>query len=348
MVPKENDMNIQNDKSDEENNKIEMDSDDFFNSYRLEVNKKDCNLLEINQNMFNDYYKVNFDKIRFLSFNFYKEIFIQQKYEKISKMEEVLNDLKNQNYKTIKQKDINEKDKIKKFEGEIDDQKLLEKKISLAIKSKKTEKPIRILKLYSFICFCIMIILLIICMTFFHFSYSNIRKILNLMKNSVKIKYCDKMSVFFVGESTLLNFNADKIKGGTFDNFPSNLNDKKGYINLMREKLKESFFENQISLQEILSSNTILTKNTTKYLSETILNTNYIMCDGTIQIISADIFTTLMQYNGAFFNLATSLLDLEQNHTDIQNFYANSFNDYARGINILINLYSYDLEYQIN
>ena len=49
------------------------------------------------------------------------------------------------------------------------------------------------------------------------------------------------MSVFYVGESTLLNFNADKIKGGIFFNFPANSNNKEGYIDLMREKIKESF-----------------------------------------------------------------------------------------------------------
>ena len=72
------------------------------------------------------------------------------------------------------------------------------------------------------------------------------------------------------------------------------------------------------------------------------------MNDGHIEIISGDVFSTLMQYNGAFYNLATSPLYLEQNHTDFLNFLHNSFNDYARGINILIELYKYELEYQVN
>ena len=70
------------------------------------------------------------------------------------------------------------------------------------------------------------------------------------------------------------------------------------------------------------------------------------MFDGTIEIISADIFTTLMQYNGAFYNLASSQYYLEQNHSDILNFLHNSFNDYAKGINLLMDLYSYELERQ--
>ena len=50
-----------------------------------------------------------------------------------------------------------------------------------------------------------------------------------------------------------------------------------------------------------------------------------------------------MQYNGAFYNLAFSPFDLEQNHTDILNFLYNSLNDYVRGINLLISLYIHEL-----
>ena len=46
-----------------------------------------------------------------------------------------------------------------------------------------------------------------------------------------------------------------------------------------------------------------------------------------------------MHYNGAFYNLAFSPLALEQNHTDILNFLHNSFNDYFKGMNLLISIY---------
>ena len=52
-----------------------------------------------------------------------------------------------------------------------------------------------------------------------------------------------------------------------------------------------------------------------------------------------------MQYHGAFYNLAFSPLDLEQNHTDILNFLHNSFNDYAVGINILITTYTDEINH---
>ena len=75
-------------------------------------------------------------------------------------------------------------------------------------------------------------------------------------------------------ESTLLNFNSHKIKGGIFANFPAN-EKKEGYIGLMREK-KESFLENESALKGLLASDLQLTGNTINYLSKTYLNTDII------------------------------------------------------------------------
>jgi hypothetical protein len=148
------------------------------------------------------------------------------------------------------------------------------------------------------------------------------------------------MSVFYVGESTLVLFNASKIKGGSFDNFPDKKENKKEYIQLMRDKIKETFLESELCLEEILSTKISFSKNTTKILEEKLLDTHYTYNNGDIKSLISDIFTTLMQYNGAFYNLAFSPLSLEQNHTDILNLLHNSFNDFAVGIDIL-NIYKY-------
>ena len=312
-----------------------------------------------------DYYKVNLDKIKLLKFDFYKEVFTEEtdSNEKESKMELMLSNVNNivKKYSMTEDKYLSfitgknkneilspkkEENKIVLKENLINEEKILENKIKTAINKKSDETPIKRLKIISSIYFLIMIILYLVFYYYYTTSYEIIKGILNLVKNTIKMKYCDRMSVFYVGESTLLNFNADKIKGGIFSNFPGNINNKKGYIDLMREKIKEGFYENEIALQGLLSSKIKLTKNTTKYLTETVLYTDYILNDGSIQILKGDIFNTLMQYNGAFYNLATSPYDLEQNHTDILNFLHNSFNDYARGMNILIELYFHELETQ--
>jgi hypothetical protein len=192
-----------------------------------------------------------------------------------------------------------------------------------------------------------MLILFGLCYYYFLSSYSELKQFLKLIKNIVDIKYCNRMSVFYVGESTLLNYKMNKIVGGTFHNYPSNQNDKEKYIAYMRQKIKDSFIDNQLAVQSLLSNNIELSKNTTQNLSKIILYTDYIMNDGHIEIISGDIFTTLMQYNSAFYNLATSPLNLEQNHTDILNFLHNSFNDYVRGINLLIQIYYNETAFQV-
>ena len=316
-------------------------------------------------NFINNYYKVNNIKnIHFLIFDYFKEIFVEENKENnVSKMETRLSELKNINNsnteENLKEKkepikvDLrNSKKKIQENfidkDNLINEEKLLEKNIILELNKQKDELPIKYLKFFSFIYYIIMIILLLICIFFYLESYSKLKQLLILIKNIVKIKYCDRMSVFYVGESTLLNFNADKIKGGIFYNYPASSNNKEGYIALMREKIYELYLENKKALKEILVSELRLSKNSTNYLKKISLNTDFIMNDGSLEIISGDIFTTLMHYNGAFYNLATSPYYLEQNHTDILNFLHNSFNDYARGINLLISIYCYELEQQTN
>ena len=318
---------------------------------------------KILNNLNNGYYKVNLNNIHFMIFDFYKGILIEDKNEKISKIEEILKNDKNDTIEIIS-KDINfpsvsfpksqeekqKKESIKNIENKIEkkanDNKILEKRIFKMINNKKEESHIKMLKILTIICFLIMLILCGLCYYYFLSSYSELKQFLKLIKNIVDIKYCNRMSVFYVGESTLLNYKMNKIVGGTFHNYPSNQNNKEEYIAYIRQKLKDSFIENQFSVQSLFSHNLKFSKNTTQYLSKTILYTDYIMNDGHIEIISGDIFTTLMQYNSAFYNLATSPLYLEQNHTDILNFLHNSFNDYARGINLLIQIYYNEIALQ--
>jgi len=342
------------------------DNNEILDSIRRVNNRESSKKIKIINNIHSSYYKVNIEKIHFMIFDFYKEIFIEgDKNEKVSKIDHLLkigkNDYNNiiskdKKYpfvvmpksKTEKSKELSEDIIIEKRDKILNEQKLLEKRITEAINKRQDEEPIKKLKIFSFLYFIVMIAL---CGLFFFFIlnfYSTLKQLLNLVKNIVKIKYCDRMSAFYVGESSLLNYKMYRIVGGTFYNIPASINNKEGYIALMRQKIKESFLVNQEALQSILSSKLKLSKNTTKYINEIVLNTDFIMNDGHIEIVSGDVFSTLMQYNGAFYNLATSPLDLEQNHTDFLNFLHNSFNDYARGINTLIEYYSYELEYQIS
>ena len=132
----------------------------------------------------------------------------------------------------------------------LNEEKILEKKIKTSISNEKDEAPIIRLKIYSILYLIIMMILLMICYIYFINNYTKIKKILTLFKDTIKIKYCNRMSVFFVGESTLVEFNADKIVGGLFNNFPGK--NKTLYIQFLREKIKETFIESEYWLQKFL------------------------------------------------------------------------------------------------
>ena len=331
-----------------------------INNIKENINKLDNSSIE--QDIRNNYYTVNMKHIHFLVFDFYREIFVEKKdIEKAPKIEIILRNLKkdylsqfcdDDKYPFIVVKNENKKrDGINdnKQNGEkakeenkkklINEEKILEKKIKYSINNEKDELPIIKLKFYSIIYLIILMILLTICYIYFDNNYYKIKNVLTLIKDIVKIKFCNRMSVFFVGESTLVNFNASKIVGGLFTNFPGNKNNKKAYIQLLREKIKETFLESELCFEEILSTKISFSKNTTNFLNNILLDTHYIYNDGRIESIISDIFTTLMHYNGAFYNLAFSPLALEQNHTDILNFLHNSFNDYFKGMNLLISIY---------
>ena len=344
--------------------KFNISSNDYLSIINKNAVIKEINQISNTMDYINNYYSVNLksDNIHFLVFDFYKEIFVEKKdFERLSKIEIILRNLqKNNNLsyfgdeekypvflfenQNLMKKDENEKkmEEKKKAEKQLKskkEEKILEKKIKHAINSEKDEVPIIRLKIYSLIFLIILMILLTICFVYFQKNYSKIRKILILIKDIIKIKYCNRMSVFFVGESTLVHFNASKIVGGLFTNFPGRSDNKQGYIQLMREKIKETFIESESCFEEIFSTRISFSKNTSKILEEQLLDTHYILKDNGMESLISDIFTTLMQYNGAFYNLAFSPLNLEQNHTDILNFLHNSFNDYARGVNILISTY---------
>ena len=92
----------------------------------------------------------------------------------------------------------------------------------------------------------------------------------------------------------------------------------------------------------LFSSSLPLSDYALKNISETILNIKMLFYPK--ENIKFDIYTALMQYNSAFYNLASSTSDIKQNHTDLYNYIYNNLNGYKIAINILIGLYKSELE----
>ena len=207
------------------------------NDYLSIINKnneiKELNQLNNEIEYINNFYNVNLTmkNIHFLIFDFYKEIFKEKKdFKKISTVEEILNKIKAGNLNCFGDRDekypiilfenknlvkndeeakISEKKQVEEVNTIIkNEEKILEKKIKYSINNEKDEIPIQRLKIFSIIFLIILMVLLTIFYTYFINNHSNINKILKLIKNSIKLKYCNRISAFFVGESILLNFNA--------------------------------------------------------------------------------------------------------------------------------------------
>ena len=65
---------------------------------------------------------------------------------------------------------------------------------------------------------------------------------------------------------------------------------------------------------------------------------NIKLAENNNNIIESDVFTTLMQYNSAFYSLSFSSLTINQSHDDLINYIYNGFNNYRNSLNTLISV----------
>ena len=266
-------------------------------------------------------------------YDFHKEVFIESNKNEIkSKIENILSDIKinkslfigrdenipflsYQDKKDIKIKVKQNNEKVKnnisKNKDLEDEEKSFEKKINDVINKKEVEISIKRLIKFSLILFFIILIFYLINLYFYISIYSSIKKLIKLIKASISMKYVNTMSLYFVRELSLLNFNAHDIVGGEYILFAGK--NKTNYTLVMAEKLLEKFNENKRLMKTIFSSDITFRKNTTKYLSEIVLDV-YFLIDDNLKVIQSDIFSTIVQYNNAFYNLVSTSIYLNQNN----------------------------------
>ena len=315
----------------------------------------------------NSFYRVNLSNIHYMIYDYYKDMIIEgNKNLIVSKIEQIMinpdnNDLeqderfyfiesfKNKNRKSSKEdKDIEEKKNIEKVsttkKNNMNEEKLFKKRIHESLNKHKDEPPITRLKIFILLSYFILILVGILILSN-NLSYlSRTSKCLSLFKNILFIKYCSQISLYYLREMSLLNFVVEGIYGGEYINIPSN--DKEEYKKLIREQIMELFIENQAFIKSIYSSSLNLSQNSTKILSEYMLNIK--MSENPKIQMKYDILTTLVQYNSAFYNLASSTSPILQNHTDLSNYIFNNLNEYKKAFNILIDIFQYELQICLN
>ena len=317
----------------------------------------------------NSFYKVNLSNIKYMIFDFYKDMIVEgDKKEIVSKIETIMINSKNlepidydkderfsfftlfknknkknnkenkdnkENNETIKKNNINTN-----IKSNIREEKIFKKKIYEALNNHKNEPPIIRLKLFSILSYFVMFIYEFISTILSIICLSKISKVLYLIKNTIIIKYCGQISVYYLREISLLNIEIKEIKDGFYLNFPAKTKDD--YIDLIREEIMGLFTESQSSMKILFSSSLPLDYNSSQILSEYTLRIK--MSQDPPVYLNYNILTALMQYTSSFYNLAFTVTPITQNHSDLNNYIYNNLNDYKKGFNILIDIYSNELD----
>ena len=316
------------------------------------------------KNIMNKYYEVNLNNIHFMIYDFNKDMLVDGNKNEVNiKIKKILNGSNNneisfsgrdedypnsflslKHKSTLKKKIVDEENKNKQNEI-IDKESSYKRKINDAINNQEDETTIKKLKRYSLLFFITMISCSGINLYLNLYYNYMFKSILYLIKNSISIKYCNRISLYYIRELTLLNLNIPNLKGGEYIEIPAKKSNREGYRKLIRDKLTSLFIENQSYLKEIFSSSYSPSENASKILSEFELYPGFIS-NKKYEIIKSDILSTLIQYNNAFYNLAMSDIIIEQNHPELFNFVHNGFNEYGKGILILIDIYKSELSIQ--
>ena len=306
--------------------------------------------------MFNNFYKVNLNKVHFLIYDFNRDMIVDSNTEQISKIENILKNTKSRlsaelkntddypnvvfsSTKNDKKNDVFSKNSSAENKN---DEKMVENKILEAINKEQEEDDIINIYKYSFIGIIILLACALIYLYFEINSYLNYRKNLIIIRNILSIKYCNKIGLYFIRELTLLNMPNTGIKGGQYHLIPAT--NRTVYINLIKQKILELFIESQTSMVAFIGSQFSLSKDSDLYLSETKLITKLTSSDLKSSIIKNNVIITIVQLNSAFYNIASSTSAVQQNHADLYNYVYNSLNNFGLAIDILINTYRNELD----
>ena len=328
--------NILNNKNNSENQKIKA----FLNR----------------NNIYNNFYKVNLNKIYFSIYDFNKDMIVDTTFEKTSKIENIIKDparfsikFKNsEEYpniflnKIIEEKkrencDINNSKKEK-----ITNDKIIMNKVIEAINKEYDEKNIIGIHKASMLLGLIIIICSCIFLYFEINSYLDSNTILSIIKRIIAIKYCNKIGMYFIRELTLLNMIDTGIKGGQYLIIPAS--NRTEYLSIIQKNILELFIESQSEMTEFIGTSFSISKKSHLFLTQTNLITRLSDSNLTSTFIENNILVTLVQLNSAFYNLASSTNPVEQNHPDLFNYIYNLLNNFGIAINILIDTYRKELD----
>ena len=327
-----------------------------------------------------NHYKVNLKNVRFLRYDFYREMIIEEnQFDKKSKMDEIINELKNnskslnkdEKYPNIEYKHLihTKKKTEKKVDLLIEKKKKLEldkkfnlnkiiinnykqqsekkvekeKKINEALNKKDKQHSIKKFLLASIVSLLLLYTIGGVNLYMYLEEVSKDKENLKLICDSSELKFYFNSAVYYIRELTLLNINnIGKIKNGEYTGFPSY--DKENYISILVDKVLE-IYSYIHSLNEIIIATELpLSENTTYYLNDKEFIIEALTKDFEIIKFRTGLSNALIIIDAYLYNLAELTSTIEQNNEDVYPFIHNILNSARELLTIQIELYTNELK----
>ena len=348
LEEEEEDEEEENNEEDDENSDIESSSNVISEnkiSDKNLINKTPSMNIQNNnlKNLLNkpkvedEYYKVNYSRIKFLKYDYSKNMLTEVKdYEKISQVEKRMQEgkLKKDGEESNNQEvnltqnnfSINTNQNIKIGNDITNSDNPLIKEIEYALKKQESQESIYLLNKMSFIAFILLISMGIISLYYILNSADKVKKIGNLVTNSYRLLILNSVGVYYIKELILLN-------NENYTSIPSK-STREEYIQLIFNKSMNLFIESHKLLSASTSSVLTFSKKNYKILYEDLIETeNIIVSNLTIKNIKTTMQSAFLEAQTALFNIVTKKIDLiVQSEQDTFFYIKNS-------LNILIDAY---------
>ena len=334
----------------------------------------------------NNYYKINFKKIRYFNYDFDLGTAVEIKnYEKLSQMEIFFNTNKKtedsflhkimlnnqvimQNNNKKKESKFGKNNSGKQFSSfikpevknnnhknndnkenkdTIDKRKELEYKIKIALNQEDKQILIQIFLIISLISLLILIFFGILINYFIINEINNFKGYIKLICYTSELRLFYNQAVYYLRELTLVNFVPPKNKiNDSYIKYPEYSDNKTNYIRSLKDKIY-----NVYNFSHTLTASSILVNvelsNKTKTISEKNFTIFILQNDLSIYCISTSYSLSLIQINAALNHLVSDSTIIQQNTTDVYFFIFNYQNKVGEKIKAFIEIYIEDVNLKI-
>ena len=336
-----------------------------------------------NQGTHNEFYRVKFDKIRLFQFDFIKDMVVEDKeYEKISKVDTIIETSKKTNYISDKpnaiflyNKEFNFSNTIHKNEAKLkarienkhtslkkdknifeekklsnmaDNEAEFKKRIQESLNKEDKQKSIEVFLIVSIIIFAALMAIGALSYYYVILQVNENKKNITLICLSAKLRTLFNNVIYFFREITLVNFIVPNVKNMVqYIKYPLHQEKIEAYRNFIKGKLENLYVETNEIIDNLNSFEITMSENSTYYLKEKPLIMSFITKNLNIYTINTTFLISLIEVNAALFNLIAKQSNITQNDTDIYLFIHNYQNEVGDGVKNQMEIYKYELNERV-